>query len=139
MNRTFAITGLLAAGMSVFWVWFIFCLPWFPIYNPRSPDVSIWLAWGGASAVGITLIFAFIRYSLTAHWAALRRNAPMPSAAWRGAGGIYLLVMLAFALPALSGDPSGTHQAEMYLYICLAGLGLVLATLAFSRGFRRLA
>ena len=139
MNRTFAIIGLLAAGMAVLWVWFIICLPWFRIYNSRSPDASIWLPWVVASAASIALIFAFMRYSLTAHWAALRRNAPMPSAAWRGVGGVYLLVMLACALPVLAGDPSGTHRAEMYLYACLAGLCLLLATIAFSRGFRRLA
>ena len=139
MNRTFAITGLLAAGMAALWVWFIICLPWFHIYSSRSPVASIWLPWVGASAVGVALIFAFIRYSLTAHWAALRRNAPMPSAAWRGVGGVYLLVMLAFALPVLEGDPSGTHRAEMYLYTCLAGLCLVLTAVAFSRGFCRLA
>lgn len=139
MNRTFAITGFLAAGMAVLCVWFIICLPWFRIYSSHSPEASIWLPWAGASTIGLALIFAFMRYSLTAHWAALRRNAPMPSAAWRGVGGVYLLMMLAFSLPVLQGDPSGTHRAEMYLYTCLAGLCLVLTTIAFSCGFRRLA
>ena len=62
----------------------------------------------------------------------------MPSAAWRGVCGIYLLVTLAFALPVLRGFQYGNRQAEKYFYISLAALGLVLTTSAFIRGFRRL-
>jgi len=137
MNRTFGITGFLAAGMTVLWVWFVIGLPWFPIYSSRSPAASMWFLWATVSAIGIGTLFLFARSSLTAHWAALRRNAPIPSVAWRGVFGVYLLVMLAFALPVLSGDPSGTHRTEMYLYICLAGICLALSSVAIRRGFCR--
>lgn len=136
MNRFFAITGFLAAGMAFFWVWFVISLPW--LWNSRSPDPSSsrWFVWVGISVSGIGIIFAFVRYALTAHWAALRRNTPMPRAAWRGTGVVYLLVTIIFAIPVLAGDPSGSHRNEMFIYTGLTALCLALTAVAFYRGLR---
>lgn len=138
MNRIFGITGFFAAGMTLLWGWFVIGLPWWiPIYGSRGLSMPpwAWLLWGAVSAVGIAVVFAFFRRSLKDHWAALRHNAPMSSAAWRGVCGVYLLVMLALALPFLKEDPSGTHQTERYLYTGLVGCCLALAVLAARRGF----
>lgn len=138
MNRIFAIMGFLAAGMDMVWVWFVICLPWFPFFSSdhRTPP-SLWLLWVAVCVLGLAVIALFLRLSLTAHWAALRRNASISRAAWRGICGIYLLVMLLFALPVLSPDPSGSHRVEEYGYGCLAGMALALSIVALRRGFGR--
>ena len=138
MNRLFGISGFLAAGMTIFWLWFVICLPWIPVYNSRSPAMARWVLWVAVVAVvaiGCTVAFAFLRCSLTAHWAALCRNTRLPASACRGVSGIYLLLMCAFSFPSFADDPSGTHQTERYLYIFLAACCLVLGALSIRNGF----
>ncbi|MES2921185.1 MAG: hypothetical protein V4819_06555 [Verrucomicrobiota bacterium] len=136
MNRFFGITGLLAGGMSLLWVWFLIASPWLNLYGAGRSSGPIWvlLLWGAMCVIGVGVAFAFLHCSLKGHWAALRRNAPLTSKSWRGVCGIYLLLMIAFAFPVLSGDPSGTHTTEMYLYVCLTVCSFAFGALAARRG-----
>ena len=122
--------------MAIFWVLLVIGLPWFPIYSSRSPSVSFWFLWAAVCATCFGAIYVFMRLSFMAHWAALRRNAPLASRAWRGVGGVYVLVTIIFGLPAFSADPSGTHRVERYLYASLVAIGLALSVVAITRGFR---
>lgn len=137
MNRFFAITGFLAAGMAAFWVQLFIFMPWIWGSSPKASPL-IWCVWGGISIVGVAIVLAFICYSFAAHWAALRRNTPMPRAAWRGVGVVYLLVTILFAIPVLAMDTAGSHRNERYLYAGLTALGLLLTVISFRRGFRRI-
>jgi hypothetical protein len=137
MNRFFGITGFLAAGMTAIIASLIAYGPWISIYSSqRAPGISVWvwIQWGAVSAIGIGVVFAFVWCSLKSHWAALRSNAAMSPAAWRGVCGVYLSCSVVFALPLFSGDPSGTHRIENYLYLCLASCCLLLGALAAKRG-----
>lgn len=138
MNRIFGITGLLAAGTVTLWVFMLICLPWLRIYSSKAdgPPISRWLIWGALIAIGLIVISLFVFRSLVAHWTALRHNTPIPLPAWRGVSGIYAFTTLALASPVIAGDPSGTHQGEMYLYVCLAALALILSSIAVARSFR---
>ncbi|MDI1311543.1 hypothetical protein [Prosthecobacter sp.] len=137
MNRIFGITGFLATGTTIFWGCCVIGLPWLLNYSSHSPIMPLWawILWGSMGAIGLVIIFAFLRCSLRHHWMALRHDSRMPPIAWRGVCGVYFLLMLALALPVLAGDPSGTHQAEVYLYIGLVGCCLALGALAVRRGF----
>ena len=137
MNRVFGITGFLATGMTIFLVCLVIWLPWIRIYSSQSPSIPLWawILWGVVGAIGVGIVFAFLRCSLRHHWMALRHDSRMPPIAWRGVCGGYFLLMLAFALPVLAGDPSGTHRMEVYFYKCLVGCCLALSALAVRRGF----
>ena len=137
MNRFFAITGFLAVGLCFLWIWFLIVIPWIPAYSsvPSAIPIWFWPLWGVACLIGLSVAFAFVRCSLKGHWTALRDNTPLSSSAWRGVCGAYLLTALACALPLLSGDPSGSHTTELYLYSGLAICGLALGALAGKRGF----
>ncbi len=137
MNRLFGISGLLAVGFTIFCVCFIVGLPWIDVYSSRGPSKPLWawLLWGSVCALSIGVVFSFFRRALMGHWTSLRHNVPMSHTAWRGVYGVYLFLMIAFALPLLKGDPSGTHHTEVYLYSVLVGYCLALGVIATRRGF----
>ena len=137
MNRLLSIAGFLAAGTTAVWVWVVLCLPWLNLFGTSSPTpISHWLLWGAVSFIGVSAVYAFVRFSIRPHWAALRRNSPLPATAWRGVCGVYLLLVFALGLPVLHW-PSGIHQPEKYFYIALVVGCFVLGTLAVTRGFGR--
>lgn len=137
MNRFFGIVGFLAAGMTACFAFLFACGPWSGIYSSHlAPGISIWvwLQWGAVCVIAISVVFGFYWCSLKSHWAALRSNAAMPPAAWRGVCGSYLACGVIFGFPLYFPDRSGTHQIEHGLYLCLAGCCLLLGALAAKRG-----
>lgn len=144
MNRIFGITGFLAVGMIVFWVvaGVSFALAF---SSPPDPAVSAWSRlpyWAimaAVLAIALGAVIGFVRSSLAAHWAALRRNAPLPLTAWRGVAGVYLCVLLMFAIPTfqMTSAQADSHRNEKVLYIGLSALCLVLTSVACRRGLRR--
>ena len=131
MNRLFGITGFLGAGQFVFLVWFLVSLPFMGFgisYASGNPPFLFWryMLYGVICAIGLGIVYTFVRYSLKDHWAALRRNTPMPPFAWRGVSGIYLFCIVIFGLPASAFPMWGARPIEMLLYVFLASVSLFL-------------
>ena len=138
MNRFFGITGFLAATFAAFCAFCIAYLPWIDLRftdTPRVIPIWVWLLWGAMVAIGVSAVSVFLWCSLKSHWASLKTNAVMSSAAWRGVLGSYLICGVIFGLPLYSRARSGTNQIEQGLYLCLAGCCLLLGMLAAKRGF----
>ena len=138
MNCLFSITGFLAAGMFAVIVFVVTVLPFIYVFGySASLPLQAWALWALAVAMGIRAVLVFVAFSLEPHWAALRRNAQITPAAWRGVCGIYVLLALALCPTSFAADPSGTHGVEKYCYMFFASCCSVLGVVSMVNGFCR--